>query len=186
MSKDDIDRAVKEAEKFADEDKKQRRKLSTSRNEADQMVLSERKDFFDDNRRNVSDDEKDVVRSAIDKLLKETVKSGTTDAIKADTEALQQAFYKISEKLYAQSGAQGAAGRSRCRRRSRSSGLRQRRQYYNADFEDKTDNKIYTDVGYGRAGGGSMASLCPCGVLREICGILSNLGIMDIPKTVVL
>ena len=107
MSKDDIDRAVKEAEKFADEDKKQKEAIDV-KNTAENMIYQSEK-TLDEIGDKVSDDEKAPVRSAIDKL-KETVKSGTTDAIKADTEALQQAFYKISEKLYAQSGAQGAQG----------------------------------------------------------------------------
>ena len=83
----------------------------------------------------LSDADKADVTAAVEKL-KETVKGGNTDAIKADTEALEKAFYALSEKLYAQSGAQGAdfgagaqgdAGQS-------SDGT-----YYNADYEDKTD-----------------------------------------------
>ena len=89
----------------------------------------------------VSEDEKAPVRAAVDKL-KETVKSGTTDAIKADTEALQQAFYKISEKLYGQSGAQGAQGADGAPGNgSGAQGAGSDGTYYNADFEDKTDNK---------------------------------------------
>ena len=91
MSKDDIDRAVKEAEKFADEDKKQKEAIDV-KNTAENMIYQSEK-TLDEIGDKVSDDEKAPVRSAIDKL-KETVKSGTTDAIKADTEALQQAFYK--------------------------------------------------------------------------------------------
>ena len=64
--------------------------------------------------------------SCVEKL-KETVKSGDTDAIKADTEALQQAFYPLAEQLYKQSGAAGEGADA-------GDGV------YNADFEDKTDN----------------------------------------------
>ena len=138
MSKDDIDRAVKEAEKFADEDKKQKEAIDV-KNTAENMIYQSEK-TLDDIGDKVSDDEKAPVRSAIDKL-KETVKSGTTDAIKADTEALQQAFYKISEKLYAQSGAQGAQGAPGADGGAGAQGSGSDGTYYNADFEDKTDNK---------------------------------------------
>jgi histidinol phosphatase-like PHP family hydrolase len=72
----------------------------------------------------------EVVLSAIEKL-KETIKSGDTDAIKADTEALEKSFYAISEKLYKQAQAeQGAQG----------AGPEQGADgtYYGTDFEDKT------------------------------------------------
>ena len=138
MSKDDIDRAVKEAEKFADEDKKQKEAIDV-KNTAENMIYQSEK-TLDEIGNKVSDDEKAPVRSAIDKL-KETVKSGTTDAIKADTEALQQAFYKISEKLYAQSGAQGAQGAPGADGGAGAQGSGSDGTYYNADFEDKTDNK---------------------------------------------
>ena len=138
MSKDDIDRAVKEAEKFADEDKKQKEAIDV-KNTAENMIYQSEK-TLDEIGDKVSDDEKAPVRSAIDKL-KETVKSGTTDAIKADTEALQQAFYKISEKLYAQSGAQGAQGAPGADGGAGAQGSGSDVTYYNADFEDKTDNK---------------------------------------------
>ena len=138
MSKDDIDRAVKEAEKFADEDKKQKEAIDV-KNTAENMIYQSEK-TLDEIGDKVSDDEKAPVRSAID-TLKETVKSGTTDAIKADTEALQQAFYKISEKLYAQSGAQGAQGAPGADGGAGAQGSGSDGTYYNADFEDKTDNK---------------------------------------------
>ena len=74
--------------------------------------------------------EKASVQSAIDKL-KETVKGGNTDAIKADTAALQQAFYAVSEKLYKQAGAQ-----QRDMGADNAQGADS--TYYNTDFEDKT------------------------------------------------
>ena len=70
--------------------------------------------------------------------LKETVKSDNVDAIKADTEALEQAFYKLSEKLYQQSGA--ANGQDPSGFDAGNAGGDN--TYYNADFEDKTgDNQ---------------------------------------------
>ena len=107
MSKEDIDRAVKEAEQFAAEDAKIKEGVET-RNTADQMVYQAEKTLGEVGDK-ISADEKAKVQSAIDKL-KETLKGQDTAAIKADTEALQQAFYAVSEKLYQQANPQGAAG----------------------------------------------------------------------------
>ena len=84
----------------------------------------------------LSDADKADVVAALDKL-KETVKGNDTEAIKADTEALEKAFYALSEKLYKQSGAaQGADMGGNAGDGQSADGT-----YYNADFEDKTDNK---------------------------------------------
>ena len=74
------------------------------------------------------------VNAAIEKL-KETVKTDNIEAIKADTEALEKTFYKISEKLYAQQQAQGADPNAGAQGQG-SDGT-----YYNANFEDHSDNK---------------------------------------------
>ena len=78
------------------------------RNTADQMVYQAEKTLGEVGDK-ISADEKANVQSAINKL-KETLKGQDTAAIKADTEALQQAFYAVSEKLYQQANPQGAAG----------------------------------------------------------------------------
>ena len=93
MSKEDIDRAVKEAEKFAAEDKKNKEAVEV-KNKAEQMIYQSEKSLSDMGDK-VSDSDKAPVREAIDKL-KETIKSNDADAIKADTEALEKAFYPIS------------------------------------------------------------------------------------------
>ena len=129
MSEEDIDRAVKEAEKFAEEDKKAKEAVEV-KNRAEHMIFQSEKTLSDLGDK-VTDSEKADVQAAIDKL-KETVKGNNTEAIKADTEALEKSFYAISEKLYkqaqeAQGGAQGGAEQG-------SDG-----NYYGADFEDKTD-----------------------------------------------
>jgi molecular chaperone DnaK len=81
----------------------------------------------------VTDSEKAPVNDAIAKL-RETIKGGNTDAIKADTEALQKAFYPIAEKLYqAQAGQQGQAGQGGSYNAGDNT-------YYDAGFEDKTGN----------------------------------------------
>ena len=131
MSDEDIDKAVKDAEKFAAEDKKRKEAVDT-KNNAENLIFQSEKTLTEIGDK-LPEDEKAPVKSAIEKL-KETVKGDDTDAIKADTDALQQAFYKLSEKLYAQQGAQqGNAGADT----GAGSGA-QDDGTINADFEDKT------------------------------------------------
>ena len=107
MSKEDIDKAVKDAEKFAAEDKKNKEAVDV-RNEAESLVYQTEKSLGELGDK-ISADEKAKVESACSKL-KETLKGSDVEAIKADTEAVKQAFYAVAEKMYAQSGAQGAPG----------------------------------------------------------------------------
>ena len=108
MSKDDIDRAVKEAEQFAAEDKKNREGVDI-RNNADQLVYQTEKTLKDIGDK-ITEDEKKEIQGKIDEL-KEALKGTDIDAIKTKTEEAQQAFYKVSEKLYqaAQAEAQAQA-----------------------------------------------------------------------------
>ena len=132
MSKEDIEKAVHEAERFAEEDKKQREAVEV-KNAAENTIFQTEKTLSDLGDK-VSDSEKAPVNDAIAKL-RETIKGGNTDAIKADTEALQKAFYPIAEKLYqAQAGQQGNPGAGA----DYSAGGDQ--NYYDAGFEDKTGN----------------------------------------------
>ena len=101
MSKEDIERAVKEAEQYAAEDARIKESVET-RNAADQMVYQAEKTLGEMGDK-IPEGDKAGVQSAIDKL-KETLKGEDTAAIKADTEALQQAFFAVSEKLYQQAG----------------------------------------------------------------------------------
>ena len=107
MSKEDIDKAVKEAEQFAAEDKKQR-EAADVRNQADQMVFQAEKTLEDMGDKISSSDKADV-ESALGKL-KETLKGNDTEAIKSATEELTKAFYAVSEKLYQQQGGQAGPG----------------------------------------------------------------------------
>ena len=105
MSKDDIDRAVREAEQFAEEDKKRKEEVDT-RNGADQMVFQCEK-LLADNGDKFDEADKNDINAKIDEL-KEALKGDNIEAIKAKQEALQTKFYEISEKLYkAAGGAQG-------------------------------------------------------------------------------
>ena len=107
MSKEDIEKAVKEAEQYAAEDAKVKEKVEV-RNQADQMVYQSEK-TLDEVGDKIPADEKSKVQAGIDKL-KETLKGDDTDAIKAATEELTQLFYAMSEKLYQQANPQGAQG----------------------------------------------------------------------------
>ncbi len=134
MSKEDIDRAVKDAEKFAEEDKKQKEAVET-KNQAENLVFQSEKSLEDIGDKLPESDKADV-RVALE-TLKSTLKDGTTEQIKNDTEALEKAFAKLSEKLYSQAGANGAgAGADNgagAGPQSDGNGT-----YYNADYEDKS------------------------------------------------
>jgi len=103
MSKDDIERAVKDAEKFADEDKKRRDEIDL-RNSADQIVYQSEKTITDLGDK-ISDDDKKAVREKAD-LLKEALKGTDLEKIKAEQEELSKKVYEISSKLYQQQGPQ--------------------------------------------------------------------------------
>ena len=107
LSKEDIDKAVKEAEQFAAEDKKQKEAID-ARNEAESLVYQTEKSLGELGGK-ISDSEKAPVEAALNKL-KETLKGSDIEAIKADAEALKQAFYAVAEKMYAQANPQGAPG----------------------------------------------------------------------------
>ena len=125
MSEADIERAVKDAEKFAEEDKKQKEAVET-RNHAEALVFQSEK-TLEELGDKVTAEDTAPVKEAVEKL-KETLKGSDVEAIKADTEALQKAFYAISEKLYAQQG--GAQG-------AQQGPQGEAGGYHDADFEDK-------------------------------------------------
>jgi len=103
MSKDDIEKAVKEAEQYAAQDKKMKEDVEV-RNQADQMVYQSEKTLSEMGDKIPADD-KNKVQAGIDKL-KEALKGTDTAAIKAATDALTQDFYAVSEKLYQQAAPQ--------------------------------------------------------------------------------
>ena len=97
MSKDDIEKAVHEAEQYAEEDKKRREEIDT-RNNADQMVYQMEKTLKDAGDK-LDQADKDAVQAEIDKL-KETLKGDDIEAIKKQMEATQTKMYSFAEKLY--------------------------------------------------------------------------------------
>ena len=133
MSQEEIDKAVKDAEKFAEEDKKLKEAVEV-KNRADSMVFQAEKTLGEIGDK-VSEADKEPVKAAIEKL-KATIAGGDTEAIKADTEALEKAFYAISEQLYKQqAGAQGEGFDPN----AGAGGASGDGTYYNADYEDKTN-----------------------------------------------
>ena len=138
MSKEDIEKAVKDAEQYAAEDAKIKEGVEV-RNTADQAIYQSEKTLAEMAEK-ISADDKNKIETALNKL-KETVKGDDIAAIKTDTEALQQAFYAVSEQMYknvnpdgaAQAGA-GAAGDGAAQNGG---------QYYDADYKvvDEDENK---------------------------------------------
>ena len=107
LSKEEIDRMVKDAEAHADEDKKQREAVDV-KNEADSLIYATEKTLKDLGDK-VDGAEKQKVEDAVAEL-KKAVEGGNTEEIKSKTEALKQASYKIAEEVYKQQGASGAQG----------------------------------------------------------------------------
>lgn len=138
MSKEDIDKAVKDAERFAEEDKVQKEAIEI-KNQAENLIYQSEKTLVDIGDK-VPDDEKESVRAAIEKL-KETIKTDNNEAIKADTDELQKKFFELSQKLYEQDPGQrpdmNAGGPDGYDQDAGDSGDG---TYYNTDFEDKTSD----------------------------------------------
>ncbi|MBO5287159.1 MAG: molecular chaperone DnaK [Clostridia bacterium] len=126
MSKEDIDKAVQDAQKYAEADKKAKEKVET-KNHAEALIFQCEKTLKELGDK-IGDEDKASIETAINKL-KETVKGDDVEAIKADSTALEQAFYKVSEKLYQQTGGQtdGTQG-----------GETGDGTVYGSEFEDKT------------------------------------------------
>ena len=135
MSKEDIDKAVRDAEKYADEDKKLKETVEI-RNRAESLAFEADKTLNDVGDK-VGEEDKKPVRDAIEKV-NEALKGNDSEIIKAATEELEKAVYKISEKLYnAAGGAQGFDPNAGAQEGADNGGADQN-GYYNADFEDKT------------------------------------------------
>lgn len=107
MSKEDIDKAVKEAEKFAAEDKAQKEAVDV-KNQAESIIFQSEK-ALNELGDKVTAEEKAPITEKIEALRK-SIAGGNTEEIKKGTEELQKAFYAISEKLYQQSAQNNAAG----------------------------------------------------------------------------
>ena len=144
MSKEDVDKAVREAEQYAAEDAKRKEEIDT-RNQGDQMVYQTER-TLEELGDKVDAAEKAEVESKLNEL-KETLKGSDTAAIKAATEALTQVFYKLSEKMYQQANPQGGQPGANpgcdpnCQSGDCSKGGDNGQQYYDADYTVVDDDK---------------------------------------------
>ncbi len=107
LSQEDIDKAVKEAEQFAAEDKARKEEVDTHNN-AEHLVYQTEKTLNDLGDK-VTEEEKAPILAAIEKL-KEANKGTDLEAIKTASDELQKAFYPVAEKLYSQANPQGQPG----------------------------------------------------------------------------
>ena len=143
MSKEDVEKAVREAEQYAAEDAKRKEEIDT-RNQGDQMVYQTER-TLEELGDKVDAAEKAEVESKLNEL-KETLKGSDTAAIKAATEALTQVFYKLSEKMYQQANPQGGQPGANpgcdpnCQSGDCSKGG-DGQQYYDADYTVVDDDK---------------------------------------------
>ena len=142
MSKEDVEKAVREAEQYAAEDAKRKEEIDT-RNQGDQMVYQTER-TLEELGDKVDAAEKAEVESKLNEL-KETLKGSDTAAIKAATEALTQVFYKLSEKMYQQANPQGQPGANpgcdpNCQGDCGNGGDNGQ-QYYDADYTVVDDDK---------------------------------------------
>jgi molecular chaperone DnaK len=143
MSKEDIDKAVKDAEQFAAEDQKRKEEIDT-RNQGDQMVYQTEKTLQEMGDKLDAADKSEVEGKL--SALKTALQGSDTAAIKNATEELTQAFYKVSEKLYQQTGAQQGqpgAGFDPNQAAGGAQGGAQDggQQYYDADYTPVDDDK---------------------------------------------
>ena len=139
MSKEDIEKAVKEAEQFAEQDKKQKEAVDT-RNEAEQLVYQSEK-IISENGDKFSEADKNDVQQKVD-ALKEALKGEDIEAIKSKKEELTQSFYKVSEELYKQAAAQAQAqhGADGAQGANAQGGANKGDDgYYEADYTDVED-----------------------------------------------
>ncbi|MBO4338882.1 MAG: molecular chaperone DnaK [Clostridia bacterium] len=136
MSKEDVEKAVKEAEKFAEEDKKRKETVDT-RNEADQMVYQCEK-ILSESGDKIPEGDKTAVQEKID-ALKEALKGEDIEAIKTKKEELTQQFYKVSEELYKQAAAAAQAQQGADGAPAGDASSADGNNYYEADYTDVED-----------------------------------------------
>ena len=140
MSKEDIDKAVKEAEMYAAEDAKRKEEVDI-RNQGDQMVYQTEKTLNEMGDKLDAADKSEVETKL--SALKQALTGTDTAAIKSATEELTQAFYKVSEKLYqAAGGAQGAGfDPNQAGGANPGAGAQGGQDYYDADYTVVDDDK---------------------------------------------
>ena len=136
MSKEDIDKAVREAEQFAAEDKKRREEVD-AKNAAENLCYTVEKLITDSGDKMDASDKSDLEAKV--KVLKDAVAANNMDTIKSASDDLQKAMYAVSEKLYKASAPQGQPVDPNQQAPGASSG--DNGNVYDADFKDVDDNK---------------------------------------------
>ena len=132
MSKEDIDKAVKEAEQFAADDKKRREEVD-AKNEAENMVYQAEK-LVNESGDKLADDDKNTINTKVS-ALKEAISQNNADLMKTAKDDLQKALYDISAKLYQQAAPQGAPDMGGAQPNNAGDP-----NVYDADFKDVDDN----------------------------------------------
>jgi molecular chaperone DnaK len=105
MPKEEVEKAIKEAERFAEEDKKRKEKVEII-NQSDTLIYTTEKTLVEQSDK-ISSDERDKVQKAVNEL-KEAVKGGEVGTIKSKIEALTKEMYQISTRIYSEASKQGA------------------------------------------------------------------------------
>ncbi|MGN0532960.1 MAG: molecular chaperone DnaK [Eubacterium sp.] len=137
MSKEDVEKAVKEAEQFAEEDKKKREAVDV-RNNADQMVYQTEKLLSEDADK-FSAEDKSALETKV-ATLKEALKGENIDAIKTAQEDLTNKFYEVSQKLYEAAQAAGAGPEAAGFDPNAAAGPNGDNGYSDADYTEVDDN----------------------------------------------
>ena len=133
LSKDEIDKAVKDAENYAGEDAKKKEEIEI-RNNADQLVYQTEKTINDAGDKLTAED-KAAVNTEVEKV-KEALKGTDSGAIKSAADALQSKLYELSSKIYSQANPQAEANTAQQQQPSQDNG-----NVYDADFTDADDKK---------------------------------------------
>ena len=135
LSKEDIEKAVKEAENYAGEDAKKKEEIEI-RNNADQLVYQTEK-LVNDSGDKLTADDKGAINSEVEKV-KEALKGTDSAAIKTAADELQKKLYEFSSKIYAQSNPEAAAGTAPGADTASGSA---EGNVYDADFTDADEKK---------------------------------------------
>ena len=133
MSKEDIENAVKDAERYAEEDKKRRQEIDT-RNEAENMCYATEK-LLKDAEGKIDQADKDSLNAKV-ASVREKIKSGNIEEIKKEMEELKKNMFEVSTKLYQQAAPQGNPAQE-----ANTQGQANQENVYNADYKDVDPEK---------------------------------------------
>lgn len=138
MSKEEIEKAIKNAEQFAEEDKKRREEVE-NKNEAENLCYAVEK-LINENTDKIDSNDKDMLNNKV-KTLKEAISANNVDSIKSGKEDLQKTMYEVSAKLYQNSSSNQSATASDAQNSGGTSDSANEENVYEADFKDVDNNK---------------------------------------------